>query len=240
MNAILEIQSLSKSFGGLQAVNRVSFDLQKGEIAALIGPNGAGKTTCFNLLSGSLTADSGHVIFQGRDVTAWPTHKRAHGGIGRTFQIAATFRSMNVIENVETALLAANLDPAGARDLLTEAGIAALAGYAVTALAYGDVKRVELVMALAAEPSLLLLDEPTAGMAADERRKIMQMIQDLVSARGTTVLFTEHDMDAVFGFADRVLAMDQGQLIADASPDAVRADARVRRVYLGDVDDAHA
>lgn len=240
MSALINVQGLSKSFGGLRAVDNMSFALNPGEITALIGPNGAGKTTCFNMLGGALSADAGRVAFNGRDITAWPAHKRAGAGIGRTFQIAATFRSMRVIENVEAALMAARLDHSQASRLLDETGIAEIADAPVTTLAYGDVKRVELAMVLAAQPALLLLDEPTAGMAGDERLRIMQMIAGRVTARGITVLFTEHDMDAVFGFAGRVLVMDQGQLIADGTPDAVRADARVQEVYLGDTGDDHA
>lgn len=234
MSAVLDVRAISRNFGGLKAVDAVSFSLAKGEVTALIGPNGAGKTTCFNLLGGALGCDSGQVVFNGKDITARPPHERARAGIGRTFQIAATFRSMNAIENIETALMAGGLDTGEARALLDEAGLAALADAPITSLAYGDVKRVELVMALATRPDLLLLDEPTAGMASEERLRIMQMITTLVAARGITVLFTEHDMDAVFGFAGRVLAMDQGRLIADGDPDAVRADPRVQQVYLGD------
>lgn len=234
MSAVLDVHAISRNFGGLKAVDAVSFSLAKGEVTALIGPNGAGKTTCFNLLGGALGCDSGQVVFNGKDITARPPHERARAGIGRTFQIAATFRSMNAIENIETALMAGGLDTGEARALLDEAGLAALADAPITSLAYGDVKRVELVMALATRPDLLLLDEPTAGMASEERLRIMQMITTLVAARGITVLFTEHDMDAVFGFAGRVLAMDQGRLIADGPPDAVRADPRVQQVYLGD------
>ncbi len=234
MNAVLDVRAISRNFGGLKAVDAVSFSLAKGEVTALIGPNGAGKTTCFNLLGGTLGCDGGQIVFNGTDITARPPHQRARAGIGRTFQIAATFRSMNAIENIETALMAAGLDAGEARALLDEAGLAALADAPITSLAYGDVKRVELVMALATRPELLLLDEPTAGMASEERLRIMQMITTLVAARGITVLFTEHDMDAVFGFAGRVLAMDQGRLIADGDPDAVRADPRVQQVYLGD------
>ncbi|MEQ8322889.1 MAG: ABC transporter ATP-binding protein [Rhodospirillales bacterium] len=234
MSAVLDVRAISRNFGGLKAVDAVSFSLAKGEVTALIGPNGAGKTTCFNLLGGALSCDSGQVVFNGKDITARPPHERARAGIGRTFQIAATFRSMNAIENIETALMAGGLDTGEARALLDEAGLAALADAPITSLAYGDVKRVELVMALATRPDLLFLDEPTAGMASEERLRIMQMITTLVAARGITVLFTEHDMDAVFGFAGRVLAMDQGRLIADGPPDAVRADPRVQQVYLGD------
>jgi branched-chain amino acid transport system ATP-binding protein len=240
MTAILDVRALSKRFGGLAAVDAVSFSLARGDIAALIGANCAGKTTCFNMLGGALQADTGHVLFQGQDITRWPAHRRCRSGIGRTFQIAATFRSMTVLENIEIALSAVGRHAAAAPQLLDEIGIADKAGMAVTALAYGDVKRVELAMAIAAEPTVLLLDEPTAGMAGAERKQIMQTIARLVAARGITVLFTEHDMNAVFGFAGRVLVMDQGQLIADDTPDAVRRDARVQQVYLGDAESGDA
>lgn len=234
MNSVLTVDGISKNFGGLKAVDTVSFELAKGDVAALIGPNGAGKTTCFNMLGGALDVDRGQILFGSTDITGWSPYRRARAGIGRTFQIAATFRSMTVIENVETALMAVNAAPGSAPSLLDDVGIGGLAEMPVTSLAYGDVKRVELAMVLASSPSLLLLDEPTAGMAADERLRIMDLMTGLVRARGITVLFTEHDMDAVFGFAGRILAMDQGQLIADGSPEAVRADRRVQQVYLGE------
>ncbi len=240
MTRVLDVNGISKNFGGLKAVDEVTFTLDQFDVAALIGPNGAGKTTCFNLLGGALTVDAGSVVFGGEDITSWSPHRRARTGIGRTFQIAATFRSMTVIENVEAALMAAGMGAERAPALLEDVGIADMAPRLVTALAYGDVKRVELAMVLAADPKLLLLDEPTAGMAADERHRIMQRISDLVSARGITVLFTEHDMDAVFGYASRILAMDQGKLIADGAPDAIRNDARVQRVYLGEPEDGNA
>lgn len=233
MSKILEVQNLSKHFSGLVAVDQISFTLNDGDMAALIGPNGAGKTTCFNMLGGALPASTGRILFNGTNITAWPSHRRAKAGIGRTFQIAQTFRSMTVLENVETALMTAHRDRAAALPLLGEIGIADKAGQLVTELAYGDVKRVELAMVLATEPKLLLLDEPTAGMASGERRLIMQTISALVAARGITVLFTEHDMDAVFGFASRILVLSQGRMIADGAPDAIRADALVQDVYFG-------
>lgn len=240
MNRVLEVNGISRNFGGLKAVDDVTFTLSKGDVAALIGPNGAGKTTCFNLLSGALAVNTGSVLFGGHDITRWQPHQRARAGIGRTFQIAATFRSMTAIENVEAALMAAGMSVEKAPRLLQDVGMSGQTKTPVTALAYGDVKRVELAMALAADPALLLLDEPTAGMAADERQRIMERIDGLVRARGITVLFTEHDMDAVFGYASRILAMDQGRLIADDTPDTVRNDARVQRIYLGEPEDGDA
>lgn len=235
MTAIMEARNLTRRFGGLAAVDGISFTLKQGDMTALIGPNGAGKTTCFNLLSGVLPVSSGSVLFAGLDISDLPPHRRATLGIGRTFQIAAVFRSMTITENVETALMAAGRRIDETAQLLEDAGLAAADQRPVNDLAYGDVKRLELAMALAAQPKLLLLDEPTAGMNGAERRGIMETIASLARARQMTLLFTEHDMDAVFGFASRVLVMDQGNLIADGPPETIRNDPRVQSVYLGDM-----
>ena len=157
MTRVLDVNGISKNFGGLKAVDEVTFTLDQGDVAALIGPNGAGKTTCFNLLGGALTADAGSVVFGGEDITSWSPHRRARTGIGRTFQIAATFRSMTVIENVEAALMAAGIGVERAPALLEDVGIADMAPRPVTALAYGDVKRVELAMVLAADIAVRLV-----------------------------------------------------------------------------------
>ncbi len=234
MTIALEVQSISKNFGGLKAIDDISFALNIDDFTALIGPNGAGKTTCFNLLSGVLEPSAGNVLLHGENITNLPTHLRARQGMGRTFQIAATFRSMTVLENIEVALIAAKRNKLEGTGLLDELGIAAHADRIITDLAYGDIKRVELAMALASMPSVLLLDEPTAGMGANERLSIMELIAKLARARGTTVLFTEHDMDSVFGFAERILVMDQGQLIADGSPEDIRSNTHVQKIYLGD------
>ncbi len=234
MTSALETKKLSKNFGGLKAVDDISVSLNSGEFTALIGPNGAGKTTCFNLLSGVLAPSTGTVYLNEKNITDLPTHIRARQGIGRTFQIAATFRSMTVRENIEVALIAARRDKTDASRLLDELGISPHGDRIITELAYGDIKRVELAMALAHKPSVLLLDEPTAGMGANERLSIMALIASLTRERGTTVLFTEHDMDSVFGFAERILVMDQGQLIADGSPEGIRSNALVQQIYLGD------
>ncbi len=234
MTIALEVKSLSKNFGGLKAIDDMSFSLDDGGFTALIGPNGAGKTTCFNLLSGVLEPSAGDMLLHGQSITSMPTHLRARQGMGRTFQIAATFRSMTVLENIEVALIAAKQDKLDATGLLDELGIAEHTDHIITELAYGDIKRVELAMALASMPSVLLLDEPTAGMGANERLSIMELIARLARVRGTTVLFTEHDMDSVFGFAERILVMDQGQLIADGSPEDIRSNTHVQQIYLGD------
>ncbi|MGI9464921.1 MAG: ABC transporter ATP-binding protein [Aestuariivirgaceae bacterium] len=243
--SVLEVTGLAKSFGGLKAVDDVSFDVQPGEVLALIGPNGAGKTTCFNMISGQLRADAGTVSFDGTDISRWPARKIWRLGVGRTFQITATAPSMTVRENVQLALLsyhrkAGNLWRAAtamyqqeADQLLDRVGMARQAARAAGVLAYGDLKRLELAIALAHGPKLLLLDEPTAGMAPGERAELMALIAGIVAEEAISVLFTEHDMDSVFGHADRILVLNRGQVLAEGSVDHVRNDARVREVYLG-------
>jgi branched-chain amino acid transport system ATP-binding protein len=242
---VLSVRDLAKAFGGLRAVDGVSFDVGAGDVVALIGPNGAGKSTCFNLINGQLAPDAGRVIVEGRDVTGQPARALARRGVGRTFQVAATFASMTVRENVALALAAhasaagspwsAGLDRFGAEALamLERVDAAALAERHCATLAYGDVKRVEIALALAGHPRLLLMDEPTAGMAPRERGVLMQAVVELARHDALAVLFTEHDMDVVFGHADRVIVLDEGRVIADGTPDAIRADPRVREAYLG-------
>ncbi|CAO3354833.1 ABC transporter ATP-binding protein [Azospirillum palustre] len=241
----LVVRDLQRSFGGVQAVGGVSFTLRSGDLLALIGPNGAGKSTCFNLLNGQLRPDSGSVRLDGTELVGLPPRRIWALGVGRTFQITATFASMTVAENVQMVLLsrarrlfglwrpavAQFREPALA--LLERVGMGPQADRPCGVLAYGDVKRVELAMALASEPTVLLMDEPTAGMAPAERLALMALTAELVRERGLAVLFTEHDMDAVFGHATRVLVLDRGRLIAEGSPDQVRADPRVQSVYLG-------
>jgi branched-chain amino acid transport system ATP-binding protein len=242
---VLAVERLQKSFGGVHAVRDVSFALDAGELVALIGPNGAGKTTCFNMLNGQLRPDSGRVLLDGRAVTGLPPRETWRLGVGRTFQITQVWASMSVRENVQTALLARHrqifsfLVRAGALHreeamaLLADVGMAEQAERPCAVLAYGDLKRVELAVALAGAPKLLLMDEPTAGMAPGERVELMALTARLVRERGLTVLFTEHDMDVVFAHAHRVLVLDRGRLIAEGTPEAVRGDAKVREVYLG-------
>jgi len=242
----LRVEHLTKVFGGIRAVDDVSFAVDAGELVALIGPNGAGKTTCFNLVNGQLVPDRGQVLLEGRRIDGRPPHVIAREGVGRTFQVAATFASMTVRENVRLALLAhagqaarsttlASSLPIEAVDaLLTRVGCADLADAHCATLAYGDAKRVELALALAGKPRLLLMDEPTAGMASGSRARLMQVAKDLAQHDGIAVLFTEHDMDVVFGFADRVIVLDHGRIIAEGTPDAVRADPHVQAVYLGE------
>jgi branched-chain amino acid transport system ATP-binding protein len=243
---ILEARGLSKSYGGVKAVRDVSLSVAAGELVALIGPNGAGKTTCFNLLNGQVVPDAGEILLEGRALAGLAPRKRWRLGIARTFQVAAAFGSMTARENVQVALLSrerrvcsflsgARRFRAGEADrLLERVGLSAQAGKPCASLAYGDLKRIELALALASRPKLLLMDEPAAGMAAEERTALMQLAGGLARADGLAVLFTEHDMDVVFGFADRVIVLHGGEVIACGAPAAVRADPKVREVYLGD------
>jgi branched-chain amino acid transport system ATP-binding protein len=242
MSAVLEVRHLARAFGGLQAVDDVSFDIGAAELVALIGPNGAGKTTCFNLVNGQLRPDAGEVRLLGTRIDGKAAAAIAHLGVGRTFQVAATFASMTVSESVELALAAhAGREhrfawPTATNDsasLLDRVGCAELADAHTATLPYGEAKRVELALALAGRPRLLLMDEPTAGMSARSRAALMQITSAIARADGVAVLFTEHDMDMVFGFADRVIVLDRGRIIAQGTPDAIRADPRVQAVYLG-------
>ena len=243
--SVLAIRSLSKTFGGVRAVNDVSFEIAQGEFLAMIGPNGAGKSTCFNMINGQLEPDSGEILFAGRDIARLEAREIWRLGVGRTFQVAATFGSMTVIENVQMALIShaheiyhlwrasAGLHRDRALDLLEQVGMREAAGRPSRELAYGDVKRVELAIALANEPRLLLMDEPTAGMAPRERNDLIALVKRLVVERGISVLFTEHSMDVVFAFADRIIVLARGRLIADGDAASIRDNAQVREVYFG-------
>jgi len=244
-SAVLDVSHLSKAYGGVQAVQDVSFTLAAGELLALIGPNGAGKTTCFNMLMGQIRPDRGSIMLKGRNIAGLPPHRIWRMGVGRTFQITATFTSMTVRENVQMALIshqhasrrlfapAAATDVAQADALLDRVGMKEQGDRACSVLAYGDLKRVELAVALANDPDLLLMDEPTAGMAPKERIELMQLAADIVAERNIGVLFTEHDMDVVFAHAHRIMVLNRGKLIAEGEPEAVRANEQVREIYLG-------
>ncbi len=242
---VLRVAGLSKSFGGIHAVANVSFDVRQGELLALIGPNGAGKSTCFNMLMGQLSADAGTIELNGESILGLAPRQIWRRGVGRTFQITATYPSMTVVENVQMALIsdrdgvfdfwsrACRQHADGARDLLQLVGMADQEDRPAAVLAYGDVKRLELAVALANNPTLLLMDEPTAGMAPMERIALMQLTSDIVRERGISVLFTEHDMDVVFAHAHRVMVLNRGEMIATGSVEAVRNDPKVQEVYLG-------
>ena len=243
--SLLVVEQLAKSFGGVVAARGVSFDLEAGRLLAIIGPNGAGKSTIFNMVGGQLAPDGGRVVLDGQDITAQPPRRIWRLGVGRTFQVAQTFVSMTVVENVQMALISRNgrtRDCWGAatqmyRDealaLLDRVGMAADAERPSRELAYGDVKRVELAIALAGVPKLLLMDEPTAGMAPRERAQLMQLTGAIARESRIGVLFTEHDMAAVFGHADDIVVLVRGEIIARGRPEDVRANTRVREVYLG-------
>ena len=242
---LLAAEGLNKTFGGVVAARDVSFVLGAGEMLAIIGPNGAGKSTTFNMVGGQLRPDSGRVTLGGEDITGRPPREVCRMGVGRTFQVAQTFLSMSVAENVQMALIAhagrtrdvlaraSALYRDQALALLERVGMEGDADRPIGELAYGDVKRVELAIALAASPRLLLMDEPTAGMAPRERASLMGLTAGIARQQGIGVLFTEHDMDAVFAHADRILVLVRGEVIAAGTPDEVRGNEEVKRVYLG-------
>jgi branched-chain amino acid transport system ATP-binding protein len=243
---LLEVAGLRKSFGGIAAVRAVEFSLDAGEILALIGPNGAGKSTCFNMLNGQIKPDGGTVQLDGQELVGLPPRDIWRRGVGRTFQITQTFGSMTVRENVQMALLshrsrladfwrfAGGQEVAEADRLLGLVGMADAAMRPCGELAYGDLKRVELAVALANAPKLLLMDEPTAGMAPKERIELMRLTARIARERRMGVLFTEHDMDVVFEHADRIMVLNRGLLIAEGTPAEVRANEEVRAIYLGE------
>ena len=243
--SLLQVSDLGKSFGGNRAVDGVTFDVNQGELLALIGPNGAGKSTTFNMVNGQLRADTGSIRLNGVELIGRKPRDIWHRGVGRTFQIAETFASLTVVENVQMALLSADAQlfslwkratahkRTEALALLAQVGMAAQADRPCSVLAYGDVKRVELAIAMANAPQLLLMDEPTAGMAPKERNELMALTKRLVDERGLAVLFTEHSMDVVFAFADRMIVLARGRLIAQGAPSAIRDDPTVQEVYFG-------
>jgi len=243
--SLLHVENLGKSFGGVKAVDGIHFELKAGELLALIGPNGAGKSTTFNMVNGQLRADRGSIRLDGTELVGLQPRQIWRLGVGRTFQIAATFSSLTVVENVQMALLsqdrklfsmwtpAARHRRSDALDLLDMVGMAAQADRPCSVLAYGDVKRVELAVAMANNPKLLLMDEPTAGMAPKERNELMALTKKLVVERGIAVLFTEHSMDVVFAYADRMVVLARGRLIAEGRAEAIRNDPKVQEVYFG-------
>jgi branched-chain amino acid transport system ATP-binding protein len=243
--SLLRVQGLGKSFGGNRAVDDVSFSVAPGELLALIGPNGAGKSTTFNMVNGQLNPDSGSIQLDGQELIGRRPREVWQMGVSRTFQIAETFSSLTVAENVQMALLsddnrlfslwrrATHYRKSDALALLAQVGLQAQADRPCSELAYGDVKRLELAIALANKPRLLLMDEPTAGMAPAERNKLMALTRDLVSQHGLAVLFTEHSMDVVFGFADRIIVLARGRLIAEGQAQDIRQNPKVQEVYFG-------
>ena len=243
--SLLSVEGVSKSFGGLRALDGLSFDLKQGELLAMIGPNGAGKSTCFNIIGGQMRPDGGRVAIEGREITGLPPRNIWRLGVGRSFQITATFGSMTLAENLQVALIskarrglslwprATRFQQEEALGLLRRVGLADWAARPARELAYGDLKRLELAIALANAPRLLLMDEPTAGMAPAERAALMMLAASLVRDEGLSILFTEHDMDVVFAHASRILVLNRGALIAEGSGKEIRGNPLVREVYLG-------
>lgn len=242
---MLEISGLSKSFGGFRAVTNVSLTVKTRQIAAVIGPNGAGKSTLFNLITGHLRADNGTVRLDGRDITGASPHRICRMGIGRSFQRTNIFTKLTVFENLQAAYLVHHRrgtnfwgrSEAYYRDettrLLHSIGLAGQENTIAGTLSYGNQKQLELGLALASDPQLLLLDEPTAGMSAAETHETIRLLERIAAERDLTLLFTEHDMEVVFSIAEQIAVLHQGMVIAEGTPDVVRADPEVRRVYLG-------
>lgn len=245
MTTILKVQNLSKSFGGVKAVRNVSFELAEGQLLAMIGPNGAGKSTCFNLINGQLRPDRGSIVVFGKKINGYPPRQVWKLGVGRTFQITSTFSSMTVLENIQIAMLsyhkrtkslfkkAGNLYVDESMDLIRQVGIENQYDRACGVLAYGDLKRVELAVALANRPKLLLMDEPTAGMGPSERQTLMELTKKIVRSQNIGILFTEHDMDVVFNHAERIILLNRGELVAQGTPEEVRQNDKAQKIYLG-------
>ncbi len=244
----LRLDAVSKAFGGLRAVDRVSLEVRRGERRAIIGPNGAGKTTLFNLISGELPVTSGRVVLFGRDVTALPSFRRTALGVGRTYQITNLFPRLTVLEHALLALLGTQRRKfvlhhpvrqerelvRRAQFLLERVGLWEKRDLPITSLSYGEQRQVELILALASEPALLLLDEPTAGLAPGERRVLADSIRALDPS--ITVLLIEHDMDVAFEVAERISVLHLGRLLAEGTPEEIRANREVQQIYLGAVD----
>ena len=241
----LVVSDVSRNFGGVQALSNVSFEVAPGERRLIIGPNGAGKTTLFNLLSGVLAVSDGKVMLFDRDITNLPPYERAHMGLARTFQITNLFPRLSVLENVLLALQAADKSAFSmlarmranrplfhnAKSLLQEWGLAAIAGRAAREISYGEQRQIDLILAMAMRPKVLLLDEPTAGLSAAEVVRVVGMVRSL--PKDMTILMIEHDMDVAFALADRITVLHQGRLIAEGEVAAIRNDPHVSAIYLG-------
>ncbi|MEM7425690.1 MAG: ABC transporter ATP-binding protein [Pseudomonadota bacterium] len=242
---LLETVDLQKTFGGVTATDHVSLRVEEGECHAVIGPNGAGKTTLISQLSGMLPADSGKILFHGQDITTEPPQKRSHLGLARSFQITSVFMGLSVLDNVALAVQAhqghsfrfwkpARADEGlrqPAREILKRVGIAERADDLASVMSHGERRQLEIAMALATGPHVLLLDEPMAGMGPEESARMVEFLKGL---EGMTMLLVEHDMDAVFALADRISVMVYGRLIATGTPDEIRANEEVRQAYLGE------
>ena len=250
--ALLQIEGLTKRFGGVVASDTISLEVPAGELHAIIGPNGAGKTTLIGQLAGEIAPDAGRIRFEGRDVTALPTYRRSQLGLARSFQITSLFLDFSALDNVALAVQAhaghsfhfwrsargeAELrDPA--RAALARVGLADRGDVLVSNLSHGEHRQLEIAMALATSPRMLLLDEPMAGMGPDESARMVKTLREL--KRELTILLIEHDMEAVFALADQITVLVYGRIIASGSPEAIRANAEVRQAYLGEQEQAHA
>jgi branched-chain amino acid transport system ATP-binding protein len=249
---LLRIDGLSKRFGGVVASDQISLAIPEGELHAIIGPNGAGKTTLIAQLSGEIRPDAGRIAFAELDITDLPTWRRSQLGLARSFQITSLFPDFTALDNVALAVQAhaghsfrfwrdARTEPslrAPARAALERLAIASRADVLVSKLSHGEHRQLEIAMALATKPRMLLLDEPMAGMGPDESARMVQILRDL--KRELTILLIEHDMEAVFALADRITVLVYGRIIASDLPDAIRANAQVRQAYLGEQEGAHA
>ena len=243
---MLRTEGLTKSFGGLMAVNKVDLDIEEGEVSSIIGPNGAGKTTLFNLLTGHIHLDSGRILFKGEDITKLPPHRICQRKLGRSFQRVNIFPRLSTFDNVQVAVLSEkkrSLDFFSqvkkiARDetneILESVGLGDKKDVVSGFLAHGDQRRLEIGIALANRPELLLLDEPTAGMSPEETKETTALIARLGREGNLTILFTEHDMNVVFRISERIRVMYMGQIIVEGKPEEVRANDEVRRIYLGE------
>ena len=252
MTALLVTEHLSKQFGGVIATDDVGLTVNDGEIHAVIGPNGAGKTTLIAQLAGELAPDAGTIRFDGRDVTRLPVHERSRLGLARSFQVTSIFREFTVLDNVALAVQAhsgssfrfwhdARRDPAlrgPARAALAAVGLADRADVVAGNLAHGEQRQLEIAMALATRPRLMLLDEPMAGMGREDGERMVELLRGLKNGHG--LLLVEHDMDAVFALADRITVLVYGRAIASGPPDEIRRDARVIDAYLGETESAGA
>jgi branched-chain amino acid transport system ATP-binding protein len=249
---LLQVTNLAKRFEGIVATDNLMLDIAAGELHAVIGPNGAGKTTLIGQLGGQVTPDSGRIRFAGNDITALPTHRRSRLGLARTFQIASLFLDLSVLDNVALAVQAhaghsfhfwrdARSEPElrqPARAALARVGLAQRADLPASALSHGEHRQLELAMALAGQPRMVLLDEPMAGLGPEESARMIEMLRAL--KRDLTILLVEHDMEAVFALADRITVLVYGRVIASGTPESVRANEEVRRAYLGEDDEEGA
>lgn len=245
---LLRVENVTKSFDGFVAVNHFNLTVEQGQMACIIGPNGAGKSTAFNLITGHLQPTKGRVFFRDREITGFPPHEICQMGIGRSFQRTNIFPRLSVFENVQVAVLshakktlnfftpAKKLVQAETYQLLEDVGLVDEAQSISGTLSYGFQKQLELGIALASEPELLLLDEPTAGMSPQETSSSIELIGKIARDRGLTLLFTEHDMDVVFSIAEKITVLHQGKVLAEGLPEEVRTNPEVQRVYLGEAE----